>query len=259
MIRLRQPSLVLTGTALLALTVSSQAVISVVGNFRLGETDPGAAAGNPGGATTDNAAGLPVLTLLDTAPVYVSPGVSGSSLAMDFSSGGYFSPTLVNTNNDWGIEAWVQGDSGSAISAIAYNGNSANAGMGIYQFNNTYIGLMGGIAFVGSTPVSANWTHLAMVVNGGATTFYVNGVANATVGAPNIPAGNFNIGTRPDGGERFDGRIDEVRVFTFAPGQFDVSDLQFNGVVPEPGAALLLAGGGLALVRRRRRSVIGNR
>ncbi len=253
MIPLRQPAFVLTGTALLALTVSSQAVISVAGNFRLGETDPGAAAGNPGGATTDNAAGLPDLTLLNTAPVYAGSGVSGSSLAMDFSAGGYLSSTLVNTNNNWGIEAWVQGDSGSAISAIAYNGNSSNAGMGIYQFNGDYIGLMGGIAFVGSTPVTANWTHLAMVADGGVTTFYVNGVANQTAGLPNVPSGNFNIGVRADGAELFDGRIDEVRIFTFAPGQFTVSDLQFNGVVPEPGAALLLAGGGLVMVRRRRR------
>jgi hypothetical protein len=172
---------------------------------------------------------------------------------MDFTNGGYFaSPPLVATNNNWGIEAWVQSDNGSLTSAIAYNGNSANAGMGIYQIGGNYIGLMGGIAFVGSTPVTSNWTHLAMVVSGGTTTFYVNGVANATAGQPNIPAGNFNIGIRPDLGERFDGRIDEVRIFTFAPGQFSVNDLQLNSVVPEPGTAALLGLGLLTAVRRRR-------
>jgi hypothetical protein len=93
-----------------------------------------------------------------------------------------------------------------------------------------------------------------MVVNGGTTTFYVNGVANATAGAPNTPivTNSFNIGIRPDLGERFDGRIDEVRIFSFAPGQFSVNDLQFNGVVPEPASAALLGLGLMACLRRRR-------
>lgn len=249
------PSFLLMTVGFLAAASVSQAVITVVGNFRLGEADAGAAPGNSAGATTTNSAGIPNLTLLGTAPVYTGAvGVSGSGLAMDFNTGGYASSPLILTNNNWGIEAWVQSDDGSLTSAIAYNGNSANAGMGIYQINNTYIGLMGGLAFVGSTPVTSAWTHLAMVVNGGTTTFYVNGVANATNGTPNtpVPANSFNIGIRPDLGERFDGRIDEVRVFTFAPGQFSVNDLQFNGVVPEPASAALLGLGLMACLRRRR-------
>jgi len=248
-----QPAPVFFG-CLLALTSLSEAAITVIGNFRLGEADAGAVIGGSGGATTTNSAGIPNLTLIGTAPVYSASGVSGSTRAMDFTNGGYFASPLITSNNNWGIEAWVQSDNGSLTSAIAYNGNSANAGMGIYQIGGNYIGLMGGIAFVGSTPVSANWTHLAMVVSGGTTTFYVNGVANATAGQPNTPvaANNFNIGIRPDLGERFDGRIDEVRIFSFAPGQFSVNDLQFNGVVPEPGTAALLGLGLLAAGRRRR-------
>jgi hypothetical protein len=237
---------------LLALTSLSQATITVIGNFRLGEADAGAVIGGPGAATTTNSAGIPNLNQIGTAPVYSASGVSGSSVAMDFNGGGYTAAPLITSNNNWGIEAWVQSDNGGLTSAIAYNGNSANAGMGIYQIGGNYIGLMGGIAFVGSTPVSASWTHLAMVVSGGTTTFYVNGVANATAGSPNTPAGAFNIGIRPDLGEKFDGRIDEVRIFSFAPGQFSVNDLQFNGVAPEPGTAALLGLGLLAAGRRRR-------
>lgn len=253
MLPVTRPVLVITGS-LLMFAAASRGAITVVANFHLGEADPGAAAGNPTPSATTNSAGIPDPTLIGTAPVYTgATGVSGSSLAMDFTNGGYFSAPLVTSNNNWGLEAWVQSDTTNLVSAIAYNGNSSNAGMGIYQFNGSYIGLMGGIAFVGAAPVTSSWTHLAMVVNNGTTTFYVNGVANATAGQPNIPSGNFNIGIRPDLGERFDGRIDEVRVFTFAAGQFNVSDLQLTGVVPEPATAVLLATGMLAANRRRRK------
>jgi hypothetical protein len=249
------PSFPLLTAGFLAAATVSQAAITVIGNFRLGEADAGAAPGNSAGAATTNSAGIPNLTLIGTAPVYTGAvGAAGSGIAMDFTNGGYMASPLITSNNNWGIEAWVQSDNGSLTSAIAYNGNSANAGMGIYQIGGTYIGLMGGIAFVGSTPVTNAWTHLAMVVNGGTTTFYVNGVANATAGAPNTPiaTNNFNIGIRPDLGERFDGRIDEVRIFSFAPGQFSVNDLQFNGVVPEPASGALLGLGLMACLRRRR-------
>lgn len=247
-----RPALAVT-SSLLMLAAGAHGAITVVANFHLGETDPGAAAGSPGNATTENSAGITDPTALGVTPVYTAAtGVSGSSLSMDFTNGGYSSAPLITTNNNWGIEAWVQSDNSNMVSAIAYNGNSANAGMGLYQLNGTYTGLMGGVAFVGSAPVTANWTHLALVVNNGVTTFYVNGAANGSAGMPNIPSGAFNIGIRPDLGERFDGRIDEVRLFTFAPGQFSVSDLQLNAVVPEPSTAAFLAAGALVASRRRR-------
>ena len=81
----------------------------------------------------------------------------------------------------------------------------------------------------------------------GTTTLYVNGVAKATSAAtPNVPAGNFAIGTTPQvpGAQTFNGLVDEARVFTFVAGQFSTTDLFINTPVSlstyqlfEPAAA----------------------
>jgi len=102
---------------------------------------------------------------------------------------------------------------------------------------------------VGATPVTAGWKHLAIVVSGGATTFYVDRVANGTGPAPNSPTANFNVGIRADGAESFDGRIDEVRAFTFNPGEFNPT----TDLIPEPSAIALVAIGALGAGLRRRR------
>ena len=65
------------------------------------------------------------------------------------------------------------------------------------------------------------WTHLALVRDSGVGTLYINGVASASfLDTPNPPAGRFAVGSDPQilGGETFTGLMDEVRVFTFAPG-----------------------------------------
>lgn len=75
------------------------------------------------------------------------------------------------------------------------------------------------------------WTHVALVRNGGTSTVYLNGVAAGTTGtAPNVPSGQMMVGGR-DTGEFFDGRIDEVRIFSFTPGQFVPADLQSSRVL----------------------------
>jgi hypothetical protein len=250
----RLPLLVLCAFA--ALGSSASAVVSVIANYRLGEADPGAAAGNPANTPAVDSAGGAPMGVLGSASLYSgSTGVGGSALSVDFSapSGyGQSSPVVTLTDN-WGMEAWVQSDNAASISAIVYNGNSANSGMGIYQFGGNYIGLVGGLAFVGAAPITSTWTHLAMVLSGGTTTFYVNGVPVQNGPTPNAPAGYFGIGVRQtDLGEQFDGRIDEVRLFRFNPGEFSPADLQTGGVIPEPGLAALLASG-LALAASRRK------
>ena len=97
----------------------------------------------------------------------------------------------------------------------------------------------------------------------GTSTFYVNGVASFTTTAgPNTPVGGVGIGGNPlNATEFFGGKIDEVRIFSFAPGAFSAADLNLPAPVATPmlsARLLILLGVCLALlgvysVRRARR------
>lgn len=236
----------LLAAALLAAT--TQATVVTVSYYRLGEADPGAAAGQPVGETTADSGGSANLTRVgEVAPVYASEtGVSGSTLSAEVASGGFVRDTPVATLADnWGIEAWVLADSAEGTSALVYNGNSGTSGMGLYKYGGGFIGLLGGVAFVGQGVAPINpgvWTHLAIVVANGETTLYVDGTPLATAGAPRVPAGTFNVGIRPDLGEAFQGRIDEVRVFSFEPDQFTTEDLLLTQVPPPTQPPTLVSG-----------------
>jgi hypothetical protein len=100
-------------------------------------------------------------------------------------------------------------------------------------------------AFIGYTAsVPGVWTDLALVTSGGTTTFYVNGVVAGTAsGTALSPTSVFNIGINPSGGgtQPFQGSIDEVRVFTFLPGQFSTNSLLLNSA-PLLSVGILPAG-----------------
>lgn len=227
----------------LANAVSGSVV--TVSYYRLGESDPGATAGQAMAAAATDSGGAADLHQVGTAPVYSSDtGINGSTLSMEVNGGGYTNATpLVTLTDNWGLEAWVQAASPSATSCIAYNGNSANSGMGLYQVNDQFVGLIGGVAFVGGEPVVAgSWVHLALVLANGATSLYVNGAPVASGGAPRTPAGRFQLGIRADRAEAFKGRLDEVRVFTFAPDQFTVDDLLLTKVPPATQPPSIVSG-----------------
>jgi uncharacterized Zn-binding protein involved in type VI secretion len=234
----------LVAAALVAAT--AQATVLTVSYHRLGEADPGAVAGAAVGETTVDSGGSANLTRVgEIAPVYATDtGVAGSTLSVEMVSGGFVQATPVVTLGDnWGLEAWVQADSAEGVSALVYNGNSGNSGMGLYKYGGGFIGLLGGVAFVGNEPINPGvWTHVAIVVASGQTTFYANGVPLATAGAPRVPAGTFNVGIRPDLGEAFQGRIDEVRVFSFEPDQFTTDDLLLSQVPPPTQPPTIVSG-----------------
>jgi len=233
---------------LLVASPGSRAAITVLDYYRLGETEPGAA--NSGVITNANdSTGLKNLTVMG-GPLW-SSNVSveaASSLSARFSSAQpqYGTNSVLSTLTDnFGIEAWVNPTITILNHTIAYNGDSGLNGWGVIQSGNTYQGLFGGVVAFGSGAVTANgWTHVALVRASGTATLYVNGVASGTTtNAPNPPSGLFAIAITPQNlsADRFVGWLDEVRVFTFAPGQFSTNDL-LNVNYTTPVNALLFDG-----------------
>ena len=217
---------------------SAQAAISVVAQYRLGEDDPGAVAFGTGADPTLPSVGAINLSRTGS-PSYspTTPPFVNSTLSMAFNGNGdrYTGAVVSTATDNFGVEAWVKSNGNTANNAtLVYNGNSGNSGWGLFRAGSAYGFLYGGVTLNGLAPVTTNWTHLALVRDAGVTSLYVNGQRISTAaGAPAAPAGSLLIGGNPMvATESFDGLIDEVRVFTFQPGQFQVADLNLGS--PEP-------------------------
>ena len=225
-----------------ALVVSAQAEITTVRHFRLGEADAGAAAGGAAGASSTDTTATENLTVTG-APLYSADVANANStLSMEFDG-----TTQYATTGNWhdltthfGVEAWVKPAATGGEHFILYNGQSGANGWGILQNNATgkFGALFGGRTFFGSGDVLPGvWTHLAIVCTDTVATFYVNGVASGTTtDLPNSASGFIGIGTNAvvPAANLFQGKIDEVRVFTFAPGAFVATDLLFTVPPPPP-------------------------
>lgn len=258
--------------ALLAIVFSipAEAAVTTVAQWRLGEADPGAQGGQIGNATTTPSVGALPLDRFG-APFYTSavpPITSTLALQFDGADDRYSAAgTPSDATDNFGIEAWVRSNGRTDVNAaLAYNGNTGSSGWGLFRFGSQYGFLFGGVTITPGGPVSTQWTHIAAVRASGVTTFYYNGVATATfAGAPNVPSSGASASMMVGGNpllatEGFDGSVDEVRIFTFAPGAFVVSDLnlQTRSNVPtlRDGGLVLLALvlAGVALVALRVRT-----
>jgi hypothetical protein len=98
------------------------------------------------------------------------------------------------------------------------------------------------------------WRFLTVTHAGNAVNFFVDGVPTAsgiiatTMADADTP---LYIGSRADQVTAFDGSIDAVRIYDRALSAGDVAEL-YASVVPEPGAATLLALAGAVLAARAR-------
>jgi hypothetical protein len=236
---------------LLTLTICAHATITDVAWYRLGEIDPGAASGQLVPQTTRDLLGVNPLNSSGS-PIYsdqVSPVAAnrlGSSLAVMFNGFNQLSSDSVVTaaRNNFGIEAWVAPSAFSGVPGthlIAHNGDPMANGWGLMVETDgagtaIYHGEYGGSIMIGAGfGRAAAWTHVALVCDNGTSTLYVNGVASGSSSLPpDSPAGGFTIASSRQlfFGGLFMGAIDEVRVFTFAPGQFSTADLLVNQQFP---------------------------
>jgi hypothetical protein len=216
----------------------ARATVTPVGYWRLGENDSGAATGIAATNVADIAGAHPLLFHGQaTYSADVSSFASnspGSTLSVNFTNSAYATNTIVSAAIDnFGIECWVKPTTSAASQVIVYNGTTGGAGSGgwglLIADDNTYEALFGGVILFGTNTATPNvWTHLALVRASGGSTLYVNGKATISTGiGPLPPQGNFALATAPQSvpGQAFTGLIDEVRVFTFAAGQFSTNDL----------------------------------
>jgi hypothetical protein len=234
--------------AVLGIALPSDATVNTFYYWHMGESDAGAIASGASTNTIDSVVRF-ILTNTPTTnglnslvyPQYstnVAPLAAtnaGSSLSLQYLGGQYGSaaPIRVLTNN-FGVEVWVNPSSNNNTASLVYDGNSSTTGWGLYQFGNSFGAIYGGLGYIGYAAAPTNtWTHLALVFSDGIGTFYANGVpVSSQAGLPNPlqSADIFRIAANIQGGENFNGLLDELRIFAFAPNQFSPTDLlYFNG------------------------------
>lgn len=247
------------------LTATSQmatATVTVDGYFRLGENDPGAAAGQPGQNPTRDANGIKAIPIGAGIPTNIAVVGStaiarvGSTLAMRFDGTSYYltNTVLSTANNNYGIEAWFQPLSTNGGQIITANGGSATA-FALWLYDGEIRGYYenGTIVPSGITVNTGTWYHAAFVLTSGVACIYVNGAlcnSGIPTGSP-LPTSCFTIGAYTlDGANCFDGAVDEVRLFHFNPGEFQATDLLYSPTnVSSTYTAVILAANPVAYYR----------
>lgn len=263
----RRVSQFLSPIAGLALTLQTQAAITIQSYWQLGENS-----GNRGEDTSSVNDG-------ELNPFNQSPGTTWNSSTPSGVNGSttYASTSGANFNgvfmfgassdnqtipaNNWGVQFMVRSTAtiGSGFRAVFGMAEGVTGGL-VIEANN-----VGGTVYwdvnkqgvanyiiprnATTTVVTNQWTALAIVNDAGTTKFYVDGVlAGSNSGTINT-SGLFAFGLQQNVGTNgFQGDFDEASFFTFNAGEFNAS----TDLIPEPSATLLGALGVFGLLRRRR-------
>lgn len=251
-------------TAFVALTGIASATVINVAYWRGGEDDVPAPSGIPGPAdsTAVDAMGNLDLTKTNrggaTGPSYGYSGLPAGSTVdyvFDGATGNAFAgvpPTVAATTN-WGVQLYAKPSYVDGVQIFLQAGPSGVDGFILGQVGGNYYAEVAGVWGANEGAVSANvWANIALVNDGGVNKFYVDGVLKASSAAnkPSIAPTTFiGLGQNSAGGQNYTGAIDEARIFTFAPGAFQASDLNgYVGIVPEPSTLMLGVTGLLGLL-----------
>lgn len=238
---MRQWQFAMAAAGILGFAAGVQAEVKTVAQYRLGDSDPGAAPGKPAQMVTADEAkpGRPMSLTGKTQYIGLAGAPQtlsrGSTLCATFDGKSFYRRTGLSTPNhdNFGIEAYVKAATDEGFGA-AVSWGAGTHGFSLVRNNKGYQVLLGGVNLVGwsGDVPAAQWAHLAVVRDNGKTTFYFNGnPCGDTTAAPNPVGANdgFAVGASGDGKDNlFRGEVDEVRVFTFQPGRFQVSDLLYR-------------------------------
>jgi hypothetical protein len=285
---------IVAGVIVALLTPSCLASAFVKGAYyRLGDADPGAAAGAVGNDPTVDSFSDGLDLARSGSPHYAADvpalGPTDNKLSMAFANIGLGGPAfpgeygrskpLPMIEQGMALEAWAKSGptnldaSGTVRSEmVAYNGDPAANGFGFFNYGGNYVLQLGSnlrAAVPGPTeqilgPADVGvWHHLAYVFSFGTSSFYYDGklVATSTTDpAPLTATDGFWVGGRTPSGVAgaaeefgFNGWIDEVRYQTFNPIAAGAFDPTAFLITPEPGALALLAIAASAALRRRAR------
>lgn len=178
------------------------------------------------GGTTSDASGQGVTGTLVNGPVW-TPGRSGNALQFDGVDDrvNLGNPTHLRLTGAMTLSAWVWVDAFTNGRIINKQGNSGSRGWSLNVESGGYASFQvatssTSMVLVNGTSLPTNqWVHLAGTYEPGvALRLYVNGALNASL-TSGVPASqydsplNVTIGSRPDGSNLFDGKIDEVRIY----------------------------------------------
>jgi hypothetical protein len=209
---------------------------------RFGEAFSRVGSGNAGAGVEPFACGGPLgdTGFVSTNCLYWTP--SGADAA------GMWDPGFNPPANNYVIELWClpeypgcRGGNGAWLFCSGSSGgvtfDITNDGSGNMAITAEIVPTSGGIRIGDPLVVNTNqWTHLAIVNTGGTNTFYVDGVQHGAPAAPGlntVPAGAIYAGSAPGTQPTYVGYLDELRISTFAAGQFSTTDLLTRAMSPD--------------------------
>ena len=265
------------------LTLTANATVTNIGYWRGGENDspapnfnvdPGIL-GNANNTTVDlmgnynltnNNAGA---AFYGSSAAYLGVGglEDGSSVALITAGSGLYASTINAGTTNFGFQAYVRPNNTTGTQVIASNGGVAN-GWNLFTIEGSILGYSSGYRYfvemygVGildsgiTVDAGGAFHNIAYVNDNGINRFYYDFTEVAALNGAIIAAtGYFGLGYRAGAADfYYVGGLDEARLFTFQPGQFQASDLtNYVGLVPEPSTYALVLGGiaTLLLIRRR--------
>ena len=151
-------------------------------------------------------------------------------------SQGYYDIGYDAPEDNVGLEIWVRTFNTTQDNITIFSTGSNLDGISV-GYSGGWFGAVSNVAGVGfvqpSNYTPGDWVHLAIVRENGTSTFYFNGVPSGTSQATPNNATLTHLAVKAGGVSGFfEGDIAEARIFTFDPGQFNVSDLLYPGTGP---------------------------
>jgi len=199
-------------------------------------------------------------------PVVGVPGAGpNTGTSADFNGGAdeiyLASPGDLKMANNFSIAAWIKPDltpDGVTQRIFSqYPSGGIGYGFGLLgdELKFTTFSIQDYVTNGVDIPVG-EWSHVAVVLNAdNDALFYIDGILAQTIPGA-LPAilgnNNFFIGSYGTG-ERFNGQIDDVMVFSGALTGEDIQEIIRVAMIPEPSTMALVALGAVGLLRRRRR------